>query len=171
MTRRRCLRGRPRPKRGTLTRANVLSASRNSEICADASCAPIGMPWPSTTTTHFVPFPRRVFPTAEPLFSPAQMSRPGKPLPSPAAFVRSFAPAMPAKPATKCPAPPTSLTVASRSSRWDTRRVNHASERRFEVSIKCLPNNGDSTSTAFHAGPAAFSVQETTRQSASTARR
>ena len=35
---------------------------------ADASCAPIGMPLPSTTTMHFVPFPRRVLPTAEPPF-------------------------------------------------------------------------------------------------------
>jgi len=33
-------------------------------ICADASCAPTGTPRPSTTTTHFVPFPRRVVPTA-----------------------------------------------------------------------------------------------------------
>ncbi len=61
-------RGRPRPLRGTFTCSSVLSASRCSEICADASCAPTGTPRPSTTTMHFVPFPRRVLPTPRPLF-------------------------------------------------------------------------------------------------------
>src|SRR5881628_1470698 len=37
-----------------------------------------GRPWPSTTTIHFVPLPRLVFPTPAPLFWREQNSRPGK---------------------------------------------------------------------------------------------
>lgn len=39
---------------------------------AEVMVPPRGIPWPSTTTTHFEPFPLLVFPTAEPPFSPVR---------------------------------------------------------------------------------------------------
>jgi hypothetical protein len=149
----------------------VLSASRNSEMCADASCAPIGTPWPSTTTMHFVPFPRRVFPTAWPPFSLSQRSRPRMLLPSPRACVRPCAPARLAMPATRHPALPTSADAANRWNHPGIRRADRAIERLLVEPRECLPRNGDSEPTVGPAHHAAASAQETTPQSASTARR
>lgn len=63
------LRGRPgRCVRPTRTVASVASRSLTSAGDAESRCTPIGVPWPSTRTIHFVPLPRLVFPTQSPLF-------------------------------------------------------------------------------------------------------
>ena len=54
---------------------SVASTSVVSPGAAEAMQIPKGTPAPSTTTMHFEPLPRRVFPMAEPLFSPARRSR------------------------------------------------------------------------------------------------
>src|SRR5579859_338961 len=56
-----------------------------------------GIPWPSTTTIHFVPLPRLVFPTFEPLFSPVRNCRPETPRSSRVARVAAVPPGMRAK--------------------------------------------------------------------------
>src|SRR5579859_3462782 len=56
--------------------ASVVSASRVSCGDAEQRCFPRGRPRPSTTTIHFVPLPRLVFPTPQPLFSPERNCRP-----------------------------------------------------------------------------------------------
>src|SRR5439155_1663122 len=48
--------------------ASVVSASCVSCGDAEQRCFPKGRPWPSTTTIHFVPLPRLVFPTPAPIF-------------------------------------------------------------------------------------------------------
>src|ERR1035441_9762284 len=60
--------------RRTLMRARVDSASFTSAGLALVSWLPKGIPEPSTTTIHFVPFPRLVFPTPEPLFCGSKTS-------------------------------------------------------------------------------------------------
>ncbi len=60
--------GRPRPARGSLTASSVSSASFTSAGDAEARVLPKGIPWPSTTTIHFVPLPFLVFPTQAPFF-------------------------------------------------------------------------------------------------------
>jgi hypothetical protein len=72
------VRDRPLPQRGTFTSASELSAKLTSAGEALASCAPSGMPWPSTTTIYFVPLPRLVGPTPAPPFSRSQSCRPGR---------------------------------------------------------------------------------------------
>src|SRR5258708_10016095 len=47
-----------------------------------SSRTPSGRPSPSTSTIHFVPLPRLVLPTAEPLFSLERSCRPGTSLPT-----------------------------------------------------------------------------------------
>src|SRR5579883_2989915 len=56
---------------------------------------PSGRPSPSTSTIHFVPLPRLVFPTAEPPFSPGRSCRREKPRPT------STVPLGPTPPATR----------------------------------------------------------------------
>src|SRR6266849_825645 len=68
----------PRVRRLTQIVASVVSASRASCGDAEQRCFPKGRPWPSTTTIHFVPLPRLVFPTPAPLFWREQNSRPGR---------------------------------------------------------------------------------------------
>ena len=60
--------GSPPPLRGTATLLSVFSTSVTSFGLAESRCFPIGIPSPSTTTIHFVPLPRLVFPTHSPLF-------------------------------------------------------------------------------------------------------
>lgn len=67
--------GRPRPERGTLTASRVCSASFTSAGAAEARTLPKGIPWPSTTTIHFVPLPFLVFPTQAPPFLPVRSCR------------------------------------------------------------------------------------------------
>jgi len=60
--------GRPRPVLGTRTVAKVRLNNFTSAGEADSKSFPRGIPWPSTTTIHFVPLPRLVLPTHAPLF-------------------------------------------------------------------------------------------------------
>src|ERR1700739_2185181 len=115
-------RGRPLG-RGTLNSASVASASVTSPGEALSSRTPNGRPPPSTSTIHFVPLPRLVLPTAEPLFSPEQNCRPETPLPTAAGLLHRVRPAVLAKrPATRL-ALPTASTAASRSQAKDTCRA------------------------------------------------
>lgn len=52
----------------TLTVSSVFSRSLTSAGGAESRYAPSGVPEPSTSTIHFVPLPRLVFPTLSPLF-------------------------------------------------------------------------------------------------------
>src|SRR5229473_6115404 len=74
-------RGRPLG-RGTLTSASVASASVTSPGEALSSRTPSGRPSPSTSTIHFVPLPRLVLPTAEPLFLREQSCHLGRSRPT-----------------------------------------------------------------------------------------
>lgn len=63
MSRSGLVRGRPGPERFTLTVSSVFSRSLTSDGDAESRYAPSGVPAPSTSTIHFVPFPRLVLPT------------------------------------------------------------------------------------------------------------
>src|ERR1019366_2815733 len=104
----------PSPARDAAT---VDSASVTSAGEALASCAPKGMPWPSTSTIHFVPFPRLVFPTAEPLFWPTRSCHPERFRPIAVVAADSARPATAATPPAKHPRLPTAADAASRSPR------------------------------------------------------
>lgn len=56
------------PSDGTSTAFSVFSTSVTSLGLAESRWFPRGIPSPSTTTIHFVPLPRLVFPTHSPLF-------------------------------------------------------------------------------------------------------
>jgi hypothetical protein len=58
----------PGPSRGTATVSRVGSSRVMSVGDTDAKRFPTGTPWPSTTTIHFAPLPRVVFPTQAPCF-------------------------------------------------------------------------------------------------------
>ena len=68
-------RGRPGPWRGTAMGSRVGSNSVTSAGEAASKRFPKGRPWPSTTTSPFVPLPRVVLPTQAPRFSPGQSCR------------------------------------------------------------------------------------------------
>ena len=74
--------GLPGPCFGTLISPMTLSRSVISAGEAESVWLPRGIPWPSTTTRHFVPFPRLVFPTPAPLFLPGRSSHPQRPHPN-----------------------------------------------------------------------------------------
>ena len=61
---------------------NVFSRSLISAGEAESVWLPRGRPLPSTSTMHFVPFPRLVFPTPAPLFLPERSLHQQTPLPS-----------------------------------------------------------------------------------------
>src|SRR5258707_11321297 len=75
---------------GTRTSASVTSASVASPGEALSSRTPSGRPWPSTSTIHFVPLPRVVFPTAAPPFSLGRSCRRERPRP-----ISTVGPALP----------------------------------------------------------------------------
>jgi hypothetical protein len=100
---------------------------------------PQGTPAPSPTTLHFVPLPRRVLPTARPLFSPGQNCRPRMIHPILAVGVRTTRSRTRARSAARNPAPPNRTAVAGRSRDAGTRPANPASGRRCAESTKCLP--------------------------------
>ena len=62
---------------------SVLSASVTSAGDALEAEQAKGIPWPSATTIHFVPFSRLVFPTPAPLFLQGRSCRPETLLPNP----------------------------------------------------------------------------------------
>lgn len=97
-----------------------------------------------TTTIHFVPLPRSVFPTPQPLFSREQSSRPETTRSTPTAGVRATRLKMRARFSAKRPAPPNPATAASRSKGAETSPAYPASELRSEESTESLPTPGGS---------------------------
>src|SRR5271169_1888510 len=112
--------------RGTLTSASVASASVTSPGEALSSRTPSGRPPPSTSTVHFVPLPRLVLPTAEPLFSPERSYRPRTPPPTSEDLRHRGRPTKFASHQAKRLAPPTALTAANRSQEKDICRARIA---------------------------------------------
>ncbi len=127
------------------------------------------MPWPSTSTIHFVPFPRLVFPTAAPLFWPTRSCHPERFRPIAVVAADSARPATAATPPAKPPRLPTAADAASRSRRWDTRRARRATERRCATPRECLPRTAGSMPTVGPVRRAADSARETNPQLISTA--
>src|ERR1700681_1702080 len=97
-----------------------------------------GTPRPSTTTIHFVPLPRLVFPTPQPLFSREQNSRPKTIRSTSTAGARSTRSETSARCSTTRPAPP-SLAAASRSRDAGISPACLASEPRSAESTESLP--------------------------------
>src|SRR6202789_1295570 len=161
-------RGRPLG-RGTLTSASVASASVTSPGEALSSRTPSGRPPPSTSTTHFVPLPRLVLPTAEPLFSPERSCRPETSLPTAAGLLHRARPAALAKRRATHPALPTASTAASRSQATHTCRARTATPRRSVTPTKCPPDRPGWRPKDGLACPCAASVQATTARSTPTA--
>src|SRR5271163_4556365 len=163
-------RGRPFA-RGTLTSASVASASVTSPGEALSSRTPSGRPPPSTSTIHFVPLPRLVLPTAEPLFSPERNCRPESSPPTSAALRRPAPRVAPARRRAIRPAPPTASADASRWPATDTCRAEIATPLRSARSIKCLPGSHGWTPTDGPAYPCAASAPATAERPTPTARR
>src|ERR1700722_11351401 len=151
-------RGRPLG-RGTLTSASVASASVTSPGEALSSRTPSGRPPPSTSTIHFVPLPRLVLPTAEPLFSPERSCRLGTPLPTAAGLPHRARPAALARRRATHPALPTASIAAGRSQAKDTCRAKSATPRRSAAPTKCPPGRPGWTTTDDLACPCAASAQ------------
>jgi hypothetical protein len=127
------------------------------------------MPWPSTSTIHFVPFPRLVFPTAAPLFWPTRSCHPERFRPIPAVAGDSARPATAATPPAKHPHLPTAADAASRSPRWDTRWAGRANEPRCATPRESLPHTADSMPTVGPVRRAVASAREINAQSTPTA--
>src|ERR1700681_4019973 len=100
-----------------------------------------GTPRPSTTTIHFVPLPRLVFPTPQPLFSREQNSRPKTIRSTSTAGARSTRSETSARCSTKRPAPPSLAAAASRSKDAGISPAGPASERRSAESTESLPQH------------------------------
>src|SRR5579863_3434162 len=112
--------------------------------------SPRGTPVPSTTTIHFVPLPRLVFPTPQPLFSRKQNCRPKTTRSSPVARARSTRSKTCARYSAKRPAPPSRAAAASRSRDADIGPASPASGRRSAESRESLPAPDGSRSTGGH---------------------
>jgi len=93
----------------------------------------------NTATIHFVPLPRLVLPTPEPLFSPGQNSRPKTIRSTLTAGVRSIPPETFARCAARCPVLPSRAAAANRWPAKETPRANPAGEPRCAKSTRCLP--------------------------------
>lgn len=122
-------------------------------------------------TIHFVPLPRLVLPTPEPLFSRERNYRPGRSRPIAADPPHPIRPAGPAAPLTKPLPPPTTSADASRWKGKEKYPAENAMPPRFAESTGCPRNRLGSTQEVGHAYPAAASVWETPAQSAATAPR
>src|ERR1700679_529558 len=130
--------------RGTLTSASVASARVTSPGEALSSRTPSGRPPPSTSTIHFVPLPRLVLPTAEPLFSLERSCRPGTSL-------------------------PTAATVASRLRERDTCPAENATPHPSATPTVCPPDRPGWTPTVGPACPCAASALAAEARSSPTA--
>src|SRR5258708_2083034 len=163
-------RGRPLG-RGTLTSASVASASVTSPGEALSSRTPSGRPSPSTSTIHFVPLPRLVLPTAEPLFSLERSCRPGTSLPTSADLRHRAHPVAFARRRATHPALPTASTAASRSQAKGTCRARTSTPRPSATPTECPPDRPGSTPTDGLACPCAASAQAAAARSTPTAHR
>src|SRR6516164_397392 len=111
---------------------------------------PRGRPRPSTTTIHFVPLPRLVFPTPQPLFSPERNCRPETLRSISLAGARLTRSKTFARYSTKRPAPPSRAVAASTSKDAGISPAGPASEPRSAESKESLPAHDDSRSTDDH---------------------
>jgi hypothetical protein len=132
---------------------------------ADSNRLPRGIPWPSTTTIHFVPLPRLVLPTHAPLFLPERNCRPRRLRSSPTCLWRPTPPERCATHPAKPLALPTSAVCANRCSGWDTAQGDLASERRCAGPKECLQRPVDCASKG---GPC-WKVEAAADQSSPTA--
>src|SRR5258706_122569 len=163
-------RGRPLG-RGTLTSASLASESVTSPGEALSSRTPSGRPSPSTSTIHFVPLPRLVLPTAEPLFSLERSCRPGTSLPTSADLRHRAHPVAFASLRATHPALPTASTAASRSQAKGTCRARTSTPRPSATPTECPPDRPGSTPTDGLACPCAASAQAAAARSTPTAHR
>jgi hypothetical protein len=146
-------RGRPpQCRRPARSAASVVSASRTSDGDAEQRWSPKGIPRPSTTTIHFVPLPRLVFPTSAPLFSPGRNCRPGTTRSSSTVGVSSTRSGTRARCSTRRPARPS--PAASRLKGADIFPACPANERRSAESRESLPTHDGSRSTGDRPGGA-----------------
>src|SRR6516162_7076684 len=124
---------------------------------------PRGRPRPSTTTIHFVPLPRLVFPTPQPLFSPERNCRPETLRSISLAGARLTRSKTFARYSTKRPAPPSRAVAASTSKDAGIspagralRRIQRipSSTRRFSIHgrppLRCLGGLGSKGAIFFH---------------------
>src|SRR5258708_20301554 len=163
-------RGRPLG-RGTLTSASVASASVTSPGEALSSRTPSGRPSPSTSTIHFVPLPRLVFPTADPFFSRERSCRPGPSLPTSADLRHRAHPVAFARRRATHPALPTASTAASRSQAKGTCRARTSTPRPSATPTECPPDRPGSPPTDALPRPCAPSPQAAAARSTPTAPR
>jgi len=141
--------GRPEPCLGTAIVSSVASASVTSAGEAESSRFPKGIPWPSTTTIHFVPLPRFVFPTQAPLFLQRQSFRPGKTRASPVSLVRQVPLETPATPSTRPRALPIGVNASNRCWGLDTPPEGLAISHPFSAPTGYLQTPLDCVATAF----------------------
>src|SRR5208283_1290234 len=102
------------------------------------------------TTIHFVPLPRLVFPTPQPLFSPERNCRPETIRSISIAGARLTRSVTFARYSTKRPAPPSLAVAASTSKDTGISPAGPASEPRSAESKESLPVSGDPRSTDDH---------------------
>src|SRR5258708_338938 len=112
-----------------------------------SSRTPSGRPSPSTSTIHFVPLPRLVLPTAEPLFPLERSCRPGTSLPTSADLRHRAHPVAFARRRATHPALPTASTAASRSQAKGTCRPRTSTPPPSATPPECPPDSPASTPT------------------------
>lgn len=117
---------------------------------AEVTMLPRGTPSPSTTTIHFEPLPRLVFPTSGPLFLPKQSCHRQRPLPISAVTVYPVVVEIASRHSPKHLALPNTATVASRCWARDTLTASLSSAPRSEVSTEFLRNKLGCQSVADH---------------------
>ena len=137
------LRGQPAPLRGTDTLSRLCSISVTSAGVAESKWFPKGIPWPSATTIHFVPFPRLVFPTQSPLFWLGQNFHQQRFLPISTGLVYQALREKHAMHQARHHGLPILATCANRLKAKDTTAVNHSTGRHYVIPIKSLQNSGD----------------------------
>ena len=130
-----------------------------------------GRPPPSTSTIHFVPLPRLVLPTAEPLFLPERNCHPGTSLPTSAALRHPGHPAAFARRQAKHPALPTASTAANRLLEKDICRARISMPHPFVAPKGCPPDRPGWMPTDGLDCPCAAWVRAAVAQSAPTAHR
>lgn len=107
---------------------------------AEVTVLPRGTPSPSTTTIHFEPLPRLVFPTSGPLFLPKQSCHRQRPLPISAVTVYPVGVEIASRLSPKHLAPPNTAIVANRCWARDTLAASPSSAPRSEEPKGCLRN-------------------------------
>jgi hypothetical protein len=104
---------------------------------------PRGTPWPSTTTIHFVPLPRLVFPTHAPLFSRGQNCHRRRLPTQPVGRAHRVGPGKRPRIAARYRALPSPASVATRCSGRDIASAGLASVLPCAKPTACPQNRGD----------------------------